>query len=158
MGQDYVSVDPAGGAAPRLHVDPGRLWAGGAATALVAALAAAVTVLVETVVLDLHPVVPGWLLGDGSRATLTTRFALTAAVAGLLATGLLQLLLALVPRPRAFFGWVVALATVAAAVVPFAVDGSVEDRLATSVVALLTGVLVGSLLSGVVGRGVWSTW
>jgi len=79
--------------AARGSVDAGRLWAGGAATALVAALVAAVALLVWTVAFDVTPVAPDWLVGDGQDATLTTRFALTAALAGVLATGLLHLLM-----------------------------------------------------------------
>jgi len=147
-------VPPGSGRpAQQIRVDVRKLWAGGAATAIVAALVAMVTVLVESVILDVTPVAPGWLLGDGSNATLTTRFAVTAAVAALLATGLMQLLLATTPRPTRFFGWIVALATVAAAVVPFGLTGDVAEQLAAAVAALLIGIVIGALISGAVSSG-----
>ena len=66
-----------------LRIDAGRLWAGGVATALVAALVAIVGVLVCSVALDTKPIAPSWLLGNSENATISTRFAITAAVAAL---------------------------------------------------------------------------
>ena len=109
---------PAYGRPARMGVDGKRWWAGGAATAIVAALVALVALLIVTVALDIKPVAPSWLLGDGADWTLSTRFAVTAAVSALAATALLQLLVVTTPRPRAFFGWIVTLVTLAAAVTP----------------------------------------
>jgi hypothetical protein len=126
-----------------------RLWAGGVATALVAALVAAVALLVETTALDVKPVAPSWLLGDGKDWTLTTRFAVTAAVSALAATALLHLLVLTTPRPRAFFGWIVTLVTVAAAVTPFAVSADASRQFATAATIVAVGIVVGTLLSAV---------
>jgi hypothetical protein len=134
-------------------VDAKRLWSGGAATMLVAALVALVALLVCTVALDVTPVAPGWLLGDGSDATLATRFALTAAAAAFLATGLLHLLLLSTPRPIAFYHWIVTLVTIAAAVTPFAASGDLSEQIATCVIAVAVGLLVAILLPSVVRSG-----
>jgi hypothetical protein len=134
-------------------VDATRLWSGGAATMLVAALVALVALLVSTIAFDVTPVAPGWLLGDGSDATLATRFALTAAGAALLATGLLHLMLLSTPRPIAFFDWIVALVTVAAAVTPFAVSGDLSEQAATCVIASAVGLVIVILLPSVVRSG-----
>jgi Family of unknown function (DUF6069) len=133
-------------------VDAGKLWAGGAATALVAGLVGLIGVLISDAVLDIDPVVPGWLLGDGGRWTVAGRFALTAAVAAVVATLLLHLLLLSTPGPRAFFGWIIALATVGAAAVPFASNGDLSEQIATSVITLCIGLAIGNLLLSVATR------
>ena len=136
------------------HIDAGRLWAGAAATAVVAALVALVSLLVVSIALDITPVGPNWLLGDGRDWTLATRFAVTAAVAALLAAAVLHLLLLTTPRPRAFFGTIVGLATVAAAATPFTVSGTFSEQCATAITALAVGIVIGALLSSVADRTV----
>jgi len=136
------------------HIDAARLWAGAAATAVVAALVALVALMVISIALDITPVGPNWLLGDGHDWTLATRFAVTAAVAALLAAAVLHLLLLTTPRPGAFFGTIVGLATVAAAATPFAVKGTVSEQLATAVTAVAVGIVIGALLSSVADRTV----
>ena len=135
----------------RLSVDAGRLWAGGAATALVAALVALVGVLVGDGVLNLEMVAPP-LLPIGS--SFAWRYALTAAVLALVATALAHALVLTTPRPRAFLSWIVGLGTVVGVVVPFAADGTLGGRLATSLVDLLIGLAVLSLLGSVLARTV----
>ena len=56
------------------------------------------------------------------------------------------------PRPRAFFGWVVGLATVVGVVLPFTLDGTLAGQFATALVDLVIGVSILSLLSSVVSR------
>jgi hypothetical protein len=128
-------------------VDVGRLWTGGVATAVVAALVALIGVLICRGVLDvpvLAPIEEGTLGG-----TSTFRLVALAAVAALLATGLLHLLLLSTPRPLRFFTWIVALATIAAALAPFLTDADLDEKVATSLVYLAIGISIGSLLSGV---------
>ncbi len=151
MPDNYGSTAYPGSGQParQPRLDAKRLWAGGAATALVAALVALVALLVETVALDIKPVAPNWLLGDGADWTLATRFAVTAGVSALAATALLHLLVVTTPRPRAFFGWIVALVTIAAAVTPFAVSADTSRQFATAVTIVAVGIVVGTLLSAV---------
>jgi hypothetical protein len=95
------------------------------ATALVAALVAVVGVLIARglfVVPVLAPTDEG-ALGNAS----TFRLAAFAAIAPLLATGLLHLLLLSTPQPRRFFTWIIALATIAAALVPFLTGADLDE-------------------------------
>ena len=107
------------GADRRITVNAGRLWTGGVATAAVAALVAVVGVLVARGLFDVPVLAPTGegTLGDAS----TARLAGLAAVAALLATGLLHLLLLTTPRPGRFFTWIIGLATV--------IDGNPRESL-----------------------------
>jgi Family of unknown function (DUF6069) len=128
-------------------VDAGRLWIGGVATAMVAALVALVGVLFCRGLLDVPVLAPTekGTLGDSS----TFELAGLAALAALLATGLLHLLLLSTPQPLRFFTWIVALTTVAAALLPFITDADLEVQVATAAIYLVIGITIGSLLSGV---------
>jgi hypothetical protein len=138
-----VTVPPD---APRT-VNAGRLWTGGVATALVAALVALVGVLIARGLLDVPVLAPTDEGTLGNAKTL--RLAVLAALAALLATGLLHLLLLSTPQPRRFFSWIMALATVAAALAPFLTDADLDQQVATAAIYLAIGVAIGSLLSGV---------
>ena len=128
-------------------VDAGRLWTGGVATAVVAALVALVGVLICRGLLDVPVLAP---TDEGSLGDATTfRLAALAALAALLATGLLHLLLLSTPRPIRFFTWIVTLATVAAALAPFLTDADLDEKVATAAIYLAIGIAIGSLLSGV---------
>jgi nitric oxide reductase large subunit len=143
-------VPPSGPARPgQAHVEAGRLWAGGAATAVVAALVAFVGVVITQNVFDV-PMVEPPLLPVGDAFAL--RYALTAAALALVATGVGHLLVLTTPRPRSFFGWIVGLATVVGVVLPFTVEGTLGSQLATAVVNLVIGLCVLSLLSSVLAR------
>jgi hypothetical protein len=128
-------------------VNAGRLWTGGVATALVAALVALVGVLIARGLLDVPVLAPTDEGTLGNAKTL--RLAVLAALAALLATGLLHLLLLSTPQPRRFFSWIMALATVAAALAPFLTDADLDQQVATAAIYLAIGVAIGSLLSGV---------
>ena len=67
------------------------------------------------------------------------------------AAGLLQLLVTTTPRPRAFFGWILALATVVATLLPLTWTDAAASAIATGIVNLLIGIAVWSLLTGVLG-------
>ena len=128
-------------------VDARQLWSGGAATAAVAALIALVGILVCRWLFNIPVLAPrqdgAW--GDAS----TAGYAIAAAVAALVATAIMHLLLIGTPRPRMFFTWIIGLATVVAAVAPFGTNGSTESKVATAVINLVVGIAVGALLSGV---------
>ena len=104
---DHFDPPPAGPQRPRLEV--ARLWAGGAATAVVAALIALVGVLIVRAVLRIAVYAPAdaGAFGDSSTVTLC----LVCAAAALAATGLLHLLLIATPRPLTYFSWIVGLLT-----------------------------------------------
>jgi hypothetical protein len=133
-------------------VDPGQLWAGGAATAVVAALIALVGVLVCRWLFKVPILAPrqdgAW--GDASTAGYT----LAAAGAALVATAIMWLLLIATPRPRMFFAWIIGLATVIAVVFPFSTTAPLSQKGATAIVNLVLGVAIGSLISAVAVRAI----
>lgn len=135
---------PPGTRAP--VVNAARLWAGGVATAIVAALIALVGVLIARAlpkVEFLGPLASG-PLGSGKTVVLC----LGAAVAALAATGLAHLLLVSTPRPMAYFGWIVALCTVVAILLAFLGTGSLGVKIASAVIYLVIGIAIGSLVTG----------
>ncbi|ACQ79679.1 hypothetical protein Bcav_1421 [Beutenbergia cavernae DSM 12333] len=129
---------------PRLTVNAGRFWAGAAATAVVAALIGlvGVVVLFNVFDVDLDPIN---VLDAGS---LMGTYTLHGFVAAILAAGLLHLLIVTTPRPLAFFGWIMALATAVAAVLPFGY-ADLTTAVATAGLNIVIGAAVWSLLAGV---------
>jgi Family of unknown function (DUF6069) len=135
----------------RVVIDAGRLWGGGVATAVVAALVAAVGVLISRDLLDVKLVEPPLLRITDS---FPINYAITAAILALAATGLAHLLSLFTPRPRAFFNWIVGLITVATMVVPFALEGSRQGKICAAVINMVIGICIASLLSAVLSRTV----
>jgi hypothetical protein len=132
--------------ASRPAVNAGRLWAGGAATAAVAALIAIVGILLGRGLFDVAVLAPE---GDGVWGDASTGwYAVAAALAALVATGVVHVLLVTTPRPMRFFGWVVALATVVAMLAPFVTEESFGSRMCTAVLNLVLGIAIGSLVAG----------
>lgn len=144
---------------PGMRVDSGRLWAGGAATAVVAAGAALVGVLVIRGIMDIPVLTPNEdeQLFSGAGVTLP----IVSAFAALAATALLHLLVQSTPRPRKFFSWITGLVLaglvlqVFLANSPFLASGEflgvdeLIEQLATAALYLVIGVAIISLLSGV---------
>ena len=139
-------------AAEKLQINANRLWTGGLATAVVAALVAVVGVLIARGLFDVPVLAP---TEDGALGNAnTTRLALLAAGAALAATGLMHLLLLFIPRPWQFFTWIMSLVTLAAVLAPFSTDAEVATKVATAAIFLAIGVAIGSLLSGVASSAV----
>jgi Family of unknown function (DUF6069) len=131
----------------RPYVEAGRLWAGGAATAVVAGLIALLGVLVCRWLLNIPLLAPK---SQGAYGDVnTTTLVLLSALAALVATGLAHLLLLTTPRPMAFFAWIIGLATVLAVVVTFSTSAPLNQKGATAVVYVIIGIAIGSLISGV---------
>src|SRR3954468_8304859 len=114
-------------AAPqRPAVNSGRLWSGGLATALVAALIAVVGILLTRGLFGVPILAPK---GNGVWADPSTFwYAMGAACAALVATGLMHVLLISTPRPMLFFGWAIGLATLVGMLSPFIVEASLASR------------------------------
>ena len=127
-------------------LNAGRLWAGGAATAVVAALIALVGILVGRGLFDVAVLAPqgAGVWGDAD----TFWYALGAVLFSLAATGLMHLLLLFTPRPMLFFGWVMVLATVVAMLAPFITDNDLGSRVFTAGLNFVLGVAIGSLTAG----------
>jgi Family of unknown function (DUF6069) len=128
------------------------LWAGGVATAVVAALIALVGILICRWIFTIPILAPkrdgAW--GNASTGTYT----LAAAGAALVATAIMHLLLLTTPRPQVFFGWIIGLATLVAVVFPFSTTAPLEQKVATAVVNLILGIAIGTLVNSVAGRAV----
>jgi hypothetical protein len=137
---------PIEAAPQRPTVNAGKLWSGGLATALIAALIAIVGILLTRGLFDVPVIAPK---GDGVWGGVNTFwFAFGAACASLVATGLMHVLLLTTPRPMLFFAWAIGLATLAGMLAPFMVDTTLASRLCTAVLNLVLGAAIGSLVAG----------
>ena len=134
------------GAAARPSVNPGRLWAGGVATALVAALISLVGILLTRGLFDVAVLAPK---GEGVWGGANTFwYSFGAACGALAATGLMHVLLITTPRPMLFFAWTIGLATVAGMLAPFMVDAALAARVCTALLNLVLGAAIGTLVAG----------
>ena len=141
--------EPSG---PARWVDPGALWAGGVATAVVAALIALAGILIARWLFTIPILAPRQ---DGAWGNASTgMYVLSAAGAALVATAIMHLLLLTTPRPQLFFGWIIALGTLVAVVFPFSTTAPLEQKVATAVVNLILGFAIGTLVNGVAGRAI----
>ena len=136
----------------RPEVDAGQLWAGGAATAVVAGLIALVGVLVCRWLFNVPILAPKHEGAYGNAHT--TTLILVAALGALVATLLAHLLLLSTPRPMLFFDWIVGLVTLVMVIFPFSTGATMEEKIATAAVYLVIGVAIGTLINGVAHRAV----
>ncbi|MBO0803516.1 MAG: hypothetical protein J2P25_10655 [Nocardiopsaceae bacterium] len=135
-----------------IRPDPGRLWAGGAATAVVAALIAVVGVLVCRWTLAIPILAPQ---SDGAWGSAHTgEFALATALIALAATAVLHLLMLGTPQPGVFLKWIMGLITVIAGAYPFSTGAPLDQKVATAAVNVVLGIAITSLLSAVAVRAV----
>ena len=141
---------PRPGPRPRPRVDAGQLWAGGIATAVVAALIAIAGILISRWILNVPILAPQRAGAWGSAST--AWYALSAAAVAIVATALMYLLAVSTPRPTSFFGWIIGLATVIAVVFPFSTTAPLSQKAATAIVNLVLGFAIGTLLTGVAWR------
>jgi Family of unknown function (DUF6069) len=121
-------------------VDAGRLWAGGVATAVVAALIAIVGLMIARGIFHVVVLEPkgGGIWGNASTVT----YAIVAALVALLATGLMHLLCLGVPAPATFFGWIMVLVTAIAVVIPLTLTATVNAKAATAAINLVIGLAI----------------
>ena len=128
----------------RQQIDAGRLWAAGAATAVVAALVATVGILIARGLLRVAIFAPK---GDGVWGNANTiTYAVGSGTLALIATGVLHFLLQTTPQATVFFGWIMVLLTVVAVVIPLTVIGAKTEMIATTVLDLLLGLITTTLL------------
>jgi hypothetical protein len=137
---------------PRLRPDAAQVWAGGVATAVVAALIALVGILICRWTLGIPILAPSH---DGAWGDAHTgEYVLVVALIALAATAIMYLLMLGTPSPGMFFSWIIGLATVVAVVYPFSTSAPLDQKAATAVVNLVIGIAIGSLLSAVASRAV----
>ncbi|MHC1561940.1 hypothetical protein [Actinomycetospora sp. NBRC 106375] len=124
-----------------------RLWAGGVATAVVAAGIAIVGVLIISNVFELgiQTTQRSGALVDNAM----TIIPVCAVIAALAGTALLHLLLLTTPRPATFFSAIVLLVLVVLLLQVFLADGGVVDHIATAILYAAIGLAIISMLSGV---------
>jgi hypothetical protein len=140
---DPTLTEPPGPA----RLNAGRLWAGGVATAIVAALVVVAGVYIARSILGIPVLAPRAAGSLGSSTTAV--YAAVAAAGALLATGLLHVLLLETPQPVTFFVWITALADVIVVAAPFGQPAPLASKVFTAVINLVVGVAVISLLTGV---------
>jgi hypothetical protein len=146
------SASPNDVGSGRIRPDSGQFWAGGVATAVVAALIALVGILICRWTLGIPILAPA---SDGAWGNAHTgEYVVLAACVALAATALLYLLVLGTPQPGMFFGWIMGLITLAAVVYPFSTGAPLDQKAATAVVNLVLGVAITSLLSAVAARAV----
>jgi hypothetical protein len=131
---------------PRRIIDAGRLWSGGIMAGVVAAGVAVVGLLIARGILGISVLVER--KGHLVNASMLW-YAIAAFLAAVIATALLHALLAGVPQPYRFFGWIVGLATAIAAIVPFTTGAKLESQVAVAVINLAIGICIGSIVSGI---------
>jgi hypothetical protein len=132
--------------------DANKLWAGGAASALIAGLMALTGVLVSRWLFNLPVLAPRQ---DGAYGDArTTALILVAVAAAIAATGVVHVLMLGTLRPLLFFGWIVALVTTIAVIFPFSTTAALDAKIATALVNLAIGVTIGALVGGVATRSI----
>lgn len=139
---------PAPASRSLLELDRGRFWSGAAVTVVVCAVLGLAASVVFDSAFDVGLLGPSRLVPDAPGLA----WALTAALFALLAAVVLQLLVRVVPRPRMFFGWLVALVTVILAALAFTGGGGAGSAVVTALVWILVGIAVSAMLTGVLGR------
>lgn len=127
--------------------DPAKLWAGGGATAVVAALAAIVGILIARGLAHVAILAPEGAGAWGNASTVA--YALGSAACALLATGLLHFLLVTTPRATQFFGWIMVLITIVAVVIPLSLVVDMSNKIATALLNLVIGLVVTTLLTNI---------
>lgn len=129
------------------RVDARKLWAGGAATALVAALIGFIALLVARGIFGIPVLAPteAGALGDATTIGLCS----LGATGALAATALMHLLLLTTPQPQTFFITIAGLVTLALALTPFTLEAEPSTKIATALVYLVTGAVIVALIGSV---------
>ncbi|MEO3798005.1 DUF6069 family protein [Nonomuraea sp. B10E15] len=134
-----------GSAGPR--VNPARVWGGGVAAAVVAALVAVVGVMISKSLLGIRVIAPDGDPVHGSAAI--TGYAISAAAAALVATLLLFVLMLSTPEPARFFSWIAGLFAVIITILPFMHSADLLEQIATAAINLVIGIAIASLLTSI---------
>ena len=136
----------------RLELDERRFRAAGLATSFVAALIAVVGVVIARGVFKIPLFGPADTGVWGSAPTIALAF--VAFGCGLLATGLLFLLLRTTPSPITYFGWIVGLLTAVAAVIPLTMGSDFGVKVASALINAAIGIAIGALTTSAARRSI----
>jgi hypothetical protein len=143
VGQSYQRQSSA-----RPSIDATRLWVGGLLAGVVAAGVAIVGLLIARGIFDIRVFVPG--RDDALFTPSSWWYAGAAFIGGVLATGLLHLLLvANAPAPFRFFSWILGLVITISVIVPFTTNTELESQIASAGINLAIGITLMSILQGV---------
>ncbi|AHH93821.1 DUF6069 family protein [Kutzneria viridogrisea] len=138
-----------------ITVQSGRLWAGAAATALVAGLISIVGILIGRGLVHAEVLAPK---GDGVwGGANTVTYAIVSAAIALLAAGLLHLLLLTTPRATTFFTWIMVLLTLIAVVLPLSLPVNWDSKITTGLINLVIGLVITGILTGLAPSAVRMT-
>lgn len=125
----------------------GRLWAGGMATAVVAALIAIAGIVITRGLFDATVLAPQHDGVWGNANTVT--YAVCAAAAAIAATGLLHLLAVTTPRFSQFFTWIMVLLTAIGTALPLGLGLDGPSMLATAIINFVIGIATMSTINSV---------
>ena len=139
------------------ELDQGKYWAAGLATSVVAGAAGLVMFMIAQAIFKADLMVPAKLGGERLIELAPWSVFRNGVVAGIVAAGLLWLLLLIVPGATKFFGWIAGLFVIAAAILPFTFEVDTEDQLWLAAINLITGLVVIILLLGTVPKVVRMT-
>lgn len=131
----------------QVRTDAGRLWAGGVATAVVAAGVTLIGIMVLHQLLHAPILSPGGLRQAADYAMVA--FPVAVGIVTLLATGLLHLLLMTTPRAGQFFGWIASLVLALVVLQVFLHETDLLAKVETTVFYLLIGIAIITSLLGV---------
>ena len=141
---DYAPASSRHSTKPRINA--ARLWTGGVVSAIIAAGLAIVAYLIVHGIFNLPML--GIRPGGAVIQSGVAGYAFGAAVAALLATAMMHLLMLGTPRPFFYFGWIGALCTVIAALVPLITTQAWDVKGATAAANLVLGIAITALVSG----------
>lgn len=123
-----------------------KLWTGGVAAALIEALLAIVGFLVVKNILRM-PILGVAPSGNTFNPTMAG-YAFAGAVAAILATAVMHLLLVGTPRPLFYFGWIGALCTAILVLIPLGIRQSWSEVIPTAVINLIGGIVITAIVRG----------
>lgn len=123
-----------------------KLWTGGVAAALIEALLAVVGFLVVKNILRM-PILGVAPSGNTYSPTMAG-YAFAGAVAAILATAVMHLLLVGTPRPLFYFGWVGALCTAILFLIPLGIRQDWSNVVPTAVINLIGGIVITVIVRG----------
>jgi hypothetical protein len=126
--------------ASRSRLDQTRYWVGAAITAAIAAVTAVLGTIIAHSILHIP------VLSDGTGATHTLAYALSAAGIAIAAAGLYNAMLHFAPRPRAFFGALSGALIALAVLVPFAITLPLGTQAAFALMNLAVAVVIAILV------------
>jgi hypothetical protein len=153
--QEHSAPDPTmvggyrGGGPPptrQLEFSAVRLWTGGAVTAIIAAGVSVVGFLVvrnllRMPILGVHP------SGSVFQPTMAG-YSLSAALAAVLATAVMHLLLVGTPRPLFYFSWIGALCTAILVLIPLGVRQVWSQVIPVAAINLVVGIAITLIVRG----------